>query len=271
MLRVLAVDDEAPLLEELLHMLRADSRIAQADGAEGAMEALRLIDQVAKEGGHLDAVFLDIHMPGLDGLELARLLTRFSTPPLVVFVTAYEDFAVEAFELKAVDYVLKPIRSARLAEAVRRVAERVQAERAEPAAGAPSGPAAGTGSVHPVTQEPPDEVIPVELGGLTRFVRLADVHYAQACGDYARLHTGQETHLIRASLGQLEERWRSAGFVRVHRSHLVSLRFVDELRLDTGQLSVRVGAQVLPVSRRHARELRDLLVRQARPDRQPPR
>ncbi|MCO1576669.1 LytTR family DNA-binding domain-containing protein [Crossiella sp. SN42] len=268
MLRVLAVDDEAPLLEELLHMLRADARIEQADGAEGAMEALRRIDQVAKEGETLDAVFLDIHMPGLDGLELARLLTRFSTPPLVVFVTAYEDFAVEAFELKAVDYVLKPIRAARLAEAVRRVAERVRAERAEPVV---VGPPAATGAAHPVAQEPPDEVIPVELGGLTRFVRLADVHYAQACGDYARLHTGQETHLIRASLGQLEERWRAAGFVRVHRSHLVSLRFVDELRLDTGQLSVRVGAQVLPVSRRHARELRDLLVRQARPDRQPPR
>ncbi|MGO1049888.1 LytR/AlgR family response regulator transcription factor [Crossiella sp. CA198] len=270
MLRVLAVDDEAPLLAELLHMLRADGRIEQADGAEGAMEALRHIDQVAKEGDVLDAVFLDIHMPGLDGLELARLLTRFSTPPLVVFVTAYEDFAVQAFELKAVDYVLKPIRAARLAEAVRRVDERVRTERLDPV---PAGPpaAAQPAGAHPVTQEPPDEVIPVELGGLTRFVRLADVHYAQACGDYARLHTGQETHLIRASLGQLEERWRAAGFVRVHRSHLVSLRFVDELRLDTGQLSVRVGAQVLPVSRRHARELRDLLVRQARPDRQPPR
>ncbi len=266
---MLAVDDEAPLLEELLHMLRADGRVGQADGADGAMEALRHIDRVAKDGGTLDAVFLDIHMPGLDGLELARLLTRFSTPPLVVFVTAYEDFAVEAFELKAVDYVLKPIRAARLAEAVRRVAERVRAERTGPSA--PAAQSAPANGAHPVTQEPPDEVIPVELGGLTRFVRLADVHYAQACGDYARLHTGQDTHLIRASLGQLEERWRTAGFVRVHRSHLVALRFVDELRLDTGQLSVRVGETVLPVSRRHARELRDLLVRQARPDRQPPR
>ncbi|WP_030743617.1 LytR/AlgR family response regulator transcription factor [Streptomyces sp. NRRL F-5135] len=246
MLSVLAVDDEEPALAELLYLLRADPRIRAAEGATGATEALRRIGAALDAGpgdpAAVDVVFLDIHMAGLSGLDMARLLAGFAQPPLIVFVTAHEDFAVRAFDLKAVDYVLKPVRRERLAEAVRRVTELV-GERAPVAA-------------------PATDQIAVELGGITRFVAVDDIAYVEARGDYARLHTDTGSHLVRIPLTTLEERWRARGFVRVHRSHLVALNRIDELRLDAGAMSVRVGAVELAVSRRHARALRDLLMRQ---------
>lgn len=248
MLRALAVDDERPSLEELLYLLNADPRIGTAEGAGDATEALRRINRALESGPHgpeaIDVVFLDINMPGLDGLDLARLLTGFAKPPLVVFVTAHEDFAVQAFDLKAVDYVLKPVRKERLAEAVRRAAELSDAA-------APRIP----------VSEPDPDHIPVELGGVTRFVNVEDITHVEAQGDYARLHTTKGSHLVRIPLSTLEERWRSRGFVRIHRRHLVALRHIGELRLDAGAVSVLVGAEELQVSRRHARELRDLLMR----------
>ncbi|MFF0430870.1 LytR/AlgR family response regulator transcription factor [Streptomyces sp. NPDC004327] len=250
MLRVLAVDDEAPALGELLYLLRADPRVATAEGAADATEALRRIGRALDAGPErgspdgIDVVFLDIHMPGLGGLDLARLLGGFARPPLIVFVTAHEGFAVQAFDLKAVDYVLKPVRRERLAEAVRRVHDLVHASAAAHKASAP-------------------EQIPVELGGVTRFVSVDDIAYAEAHGDYARLHTDHGSHLVRIPLSTLEERWAARGFVRIHRSHLVALARIDELRLDGGATSVRVGAAELAVSRRHARQLRDLLMRRA--------
>ena len=251
MLRALAVDDERPSLEELLYLLSADPRIGSVEGAGDATEALRRINRALESGPGgpeaIDVVFLDINMPGLDGLDLARLLTGFATPPLVVFVTAHEDFAVQAFDLKAVDYVLKPVRKERLAEAVRRAAEL----RDNPPPRPPPRP------VH----EPDPDHIPVELGGVTRFVAVDDITHVEAQGDYARLHTDKGSHLVRIPLSTLEERWRSRGFVRIHRRHLVALRHVGELRLDAGTVSVVVGGEELQVSRRHARELRDLLMR----------
>ncbi|GLW49888.1 DNA-binding response regulator [Streptomyces sp. NBRC 14336] len=248
MLRALAVDDERPSLEELLYLLNADPRIGSAEGAHDATEALRRINRALESGpfgpDSIDVVFLDINMPGLDGLDLARLLSGFATPPLVVFVTAHEDFAVQAFDLKAVDYVLKPVRKERLAEAVRRAAERI----------------GSTGPRIPVSEPDPDH-IPVELGGVTRFVPVEDITHVEAQGDYARLHTDRGSHLVRIPLSTLEERWRNRGFVRIHRRHLVALRHIGELRLDAGTVSVIVGSEELQVSRRHARELRELLMR----------
>ncbi|CAL9586334.1 Sensory transduction protein LytR [Streptomyces sp. enrichment culture] len=252
MLRALAVDDERPSLEEVLYLLNADPRIGSAQGAGDATEALRRINRALACGPDgpdaLDVVFLDIRMPGLDGLDLARLLTGLARPPLVVFVTAHEDFAVQAFDLKAVDYVLKPVRRERLAEAVRRAAERC-------AAGPP-----GAAPRIPVHEPDPDH-LPVELGGVTRFVAVDDITHVEAQGDYARLHTARGSHLVRIPLSALEERWRSRGFVRIHRRHLVALRHIGELRLAAGTVSVLVGGEELQVSRRHARQLRDLLTR----------
>ncbi|MFE1312083.1 LytR/AlgR family response regulator transcription factor [Streptomyces sp. NPDC058755] len=247
MLRALAVDDEEPALEELLYLLGGDPRIGTVLPAPDATEALRLLERAREAGPDgaeaVDVVFLDINMPGLSGLDLADLLGGFAAPPLIVFVTAHEDFALRAFDLKAVDYLLKPLRKERFAEAVRRVAELTRAVQ---------GPANAFG-----------DQVPVELGGVTRFVPIADITYVEAQGDYARLHTPHGSHLVRIPLSALEEQWRSRGFVRIHRSRLVALGRIEELRLDGGNLTVRVGDRILAVSRRNARELRDLLARQA--------
>ena len=235
-LRILVVDDERPALDELAWLLGRDPRIGETLTTDSAAEALRVLQEE-----DVDAVFMDIRMPGLTGLELARVLSRFKVPPPVVFVTAHDEHAVDAFELNAVDYVLKPVREDRLAEAVRRVLEA-------------HGPAAA-----------PDDSIAVELGGITRFVSRADVQYVEAQGDYARLHTATGNHLVRAPLTTLEEEWGDAGFVRIHRSRLVSLPHVEEVRMDGGRCTVVVAGEELAVSRRHTRTLRDLLVRRARP------
>ena len=236
-LRVLVIDDERPALDELAFLLERDPRVGGVLTSDSATDALRVLQDLS-----VDAVFLDISMPGLSGLELAQVLARFRTPPPVVFVTAHEQHAVEAFDLNAVDYVLKPVREERLAEAVRRVVE---------------GGAAGRAAE--------DDQVAVELGGVTRFISRSDIRYVEAQGDYARLHTAEGSHLLRTPLATLEEQWAPAGFVRIHRSLLVSLPHVDEVRTESGRCTVVVGGAELAVSRRHTRELRDLLVRRNRP------
>lgn len=244
-LRVLAVDDEKPALDELVYLLSTQAGVGEIHRAGEATGALRLL-----RAHPIDAVFLDIDMPGLTGMELAGILSEFAEPPAVVFVTAHDDHAVAAFDLGAVDYLLKPLRGARLGEAVRRIL-----------AGRMSAPAA-------VVAEPahPSEVIPVELGGVTTLVNRADVAWVEADGDYARLHTGSGSHLVRIPLSALESRWEDAGFLRVHRSYLVALRLVTGLR-SVGNATVvcvraegAAGAVELPVSRRQVRELKQRLV-----------
>ncbi|MEO6886518.1 MAG: LytTR family DNA-binding domain-containing protein [Jatrophihabitantaceae bacterium] len=232
-LRVLVVDDEEPAREELAFLLREDPRIGDVRIAWNAAHALKALND-----DPVDVIFCDIKMPGLDGMELARVVSRFADRPQIVFVTAYDDHAVDAFELQAVDYVMKPVRAERLAEAVRRVVT----------AGAPEQPGSD------------DETIAVELAGVTRFVRRSQVRYVEAQGDYARLHTATGSHLLRTPLSVLEERWADAGFIRVHRSTLVALDHIDEVRLSDGHTTVRLGESVLQVSRRHTRALRDRLV-----------
>ena len=234
-LRVLVIDDERPALDELTFLLQSDERVAEVHATTSSTEALRLLQQL-----EVDAVFLDIQMPGLSGIELAHVFARFRTPPAAVFVTAHDQHAIDAFELNAVDYVLKPVRGERLAEAVRRVLTSVRPGNAE-------------------------EQVPVERGGVTRFVPVSQIRYVEAEGDYARLHTAGDSHLVRVPLTQLEQDWSDAGFLRIHRSILIATAFVDEVRVDGGRCSVVIGGHELQVSRRHTRELRDLLVRNARP------
>jgi DNA-binding LytR/AlgR family response regulator len=238
-LRALVVDDERPALEELAYLLCQDPRIGTLRTASSGAEALRALDA---EG--VDVLFCDVRMPGLDGLDLARVLARFSQRPQVVFVTAYDRHAIDAFDLRATDYVMKPVRPERLAEAVRRVVE-------------------GAAVTSEATVKPEDETIAVELGGVTRFVQRSQVRFVEAHGDYARLHTSSSSHLVRIPLTTLEERWAEAGFIRIHRSTLVALPHVDEIRVDGGRCAVRLGDSILQVSRRHTKELRDRLVRAA--------
>jgi DNA-binding LytR/AlgR family response regulator len=157
---------------------------------------------------------------------------------------------VDAFDLGVTDYVRKPVRAERLAESLRRVVgSRV----------VPSHPAA-------VGRSEDDPTIPVELAGTTRMLPRSAVRWVEAQGDYARLHTAEGSHLVRVPLTTLAERWADAGFVRIHRSYLVQLRLIAELRLTGSGYVVVVDSTELPVSRRHTRDLKDKLVRAAKQD-----
>lgn len=242
-LRALLVDDELPTLAELRWLLDRDERIGTIQTASSGTEALRLL-----QSEPVDVVFCDISMPGLDGLDLARVLGRFAEPPQVVFVTAHDQHAVDAFDLHATDYVMKPVRADRLSEAVRRVL-------------AKHGGAATNGRDAAADAPVDDETIPVELGGVTTFLQRSQIRYAQAQGDYARLHTAKQSHLVRVSLNSLEERWANAGFVRIHRSTLVSTAYIVAVTMQHGRCTVSLGDVELQVSRRHTRELRERLLR----------
>lgn len=236
-LRVLVVDDEHAATKELTRLLSQDPRVGSIRHASSGAEALRVLD-----GEPVDVIFCDSTTPGLDRLDLARVLARLSQRPQVVFVTAHDRRPANAFNLQATDYLMKPIHAEQLSEAMCRVVKATM-------------PAANSAATVK------DETIAVELGGVTRFVQRSQVRYVEAHGDYARLHTATSSHLVRIPLTVLEERWASAGFVRIHRSTLVALPHVDEIHVDGGRCAVRLGNRVLQVSRRHTKELRDRLVR----------
>lgn len=256
-LTVLAVDDEPPALDELCYLLRREPSVGTVHSARDATAALREL------GDHdVDVVFLDISMPGLSGMELAGVLANYSDPPAIVFVTAHDERAVDAFEVGAVDYLLKPLRAERLSRALQRVA----ATRDTAAVPESAGPADPPSATAPSTVDD-DEVIPVELGGVTSLIRRDSIGWVEAVGDYARLHSSSGAHLVRITLSTLAERWNDVGFARVHRSYLVALPMVSGLRTSGNSTLVQVRANgsapavELPVSRRQLRELRDRLVR----------
>jgi DNA-binding LytR/AlgR family response regulator len=232
---VLAVDDELPALEDLVRMLEASPAVDRVEAAASAEEALVAL----ADGAAIDAVFLDVRMPGLGGLELARVLRRFERPPAIVFVSAFDDAAVDAFEVAAVDYLVKPVSRRRLDEAIERAARRA----------APQEPAADA-----------DETLAVDAlrGGGTRLLQRSSVLYLQAHGDYVRVASTEGRYLMRARLSELEERWAGHGFVRVHRGFVVNLRRAVEVRPRLNGTAVLVmadGAEV-PIARRQVGELR---------------
>jgi DNA-binding LytR/AlgR family response regulator len=239
-LRVLAVDDERPALDDLVRMLRASPAVGRVEAAASAAEALVMLG----EEQCFDGLFLDVRMPGLDGLELARVLRRFERPPGVVFVTAYDDRAVEAFELAALDYLVKPVSRPRLDEAIERVARHA----AERTTGAPA------------VEGLDDDVLPVDMlrGGGTRLLARSSILFLQAHGDYVRVASDEGRFLLRARLSELEDRWAAHGFVRVHRGFVVNLRRAVEVRPRLNGTAVVVmsdGAEV-PIARRQVGELR---------------
>jgi DNA-binding LytR/AlgR family response regulator len=255
---VLAVDDEPHGLSELTYMLEQNEHVRRVLDAADAADALTTLsgsdpEIVARRKAKLppvDAVFIDINMPGLSGVDLAKVLVALRPQPALVFVTGIGEEAVTAFELGAADYVLKPLKQERLDTAVNRVlAARSQR---------------GAAGVAVAAEPADDEVIPVELAGTTKLVPRASVRWVEAQGDYARLHTADNvSHLVRIPLAQLEERWGDAGFVRIHRSYLVALSLITELKMGASGYTVVIGEneKELPVSRRHTRHLKDRLVR----------
>lgn len=239
MISVLIADDEQPAIDELAFLLGQDPRIGLIHQASSGAEAIRLLTREP-----VDAAFLDIHMPGLNGFDLARAMQRFERRPALVFVTADEEGALEAFDLAAVDYLLKPVRTERLQRSITRIVEALKASTV------PSTDAAASAA------QP--EMIAVTLGGTTRMIRRDEVRYVQAQGDYARLHTEEASYLVRVPMADLERQWSDA-FVRIHRSYLVAIPHLSRIRLGGDHPSVTVGAAELPVSRRLLPALRERL------------
>jgi DNA-binding LytR/AlgR family response regulator len=232
-LRALLVDDEAPARSELRYLLGSHPDVEVVGEAASAAEALDL----SRELMH-DVVFLDVEMPGLTGLQAAPLVRERTDPPAVVFVTAHERYAIDAFAVEAFDYLLKPVDPDRLARVVERLRER------------------STESAVPV------EKIAVVAGGGSELLDFDQVHYIQADGDYSRVHTYDRSYLSTASLGELEEKL-GPRFARIHRSYLVNLAKVAGVRRaapDRFRLQLAdVGRTELDVARRQSRQLRERL------------
>ena len=233
MIRALIVDDEAPARSELRYLLAAHPEVEIAGEAANAAEALALARDT-----QLDVVFLDVEMPGLSGVDAAPLVRERREPPAVVFVTAHDRYAVDAFAVEAFDYLVKPVDPERLARVVERLRERTS-ENALPV-----------------------EKIPVVSGGGTELLDFDQVHFVQADGDYSRVHTYDRAYLCTASLGELEERL-GPRFARIHRSHLVNLGKVAGVRRaapDRFRLQLADAAKTeLDVARRQSRQLRERL------------
>ena len=261
-LLVLAVDDELPGLDEIRFLLGRNRHVRRILGASDAVGALRILrgadpetsERLARGLPPVDVVFADITMPGLTGFELAQVINAFPTKPQLIFVTGFQEGALAAFDLGAVDYLIKIPDQHKVDRAIDRARSMI---------------AATVATSEPALEEAmarDTEVIPIELGGTTRFVPRASVRYVEAQGDYARLHTAEGSHLMRIPLAQLEEQWEPVGFVRIHRSYLVYLPLISELRTGTSGYTFIIGSapteKELPVSRRHTRELKDRLVKQ---------
>lgn len=242
--RCLIVDDESPARDELRFLLEGIDGVVVVGEATTAEEAQVLLTSLA-----YDLVLLDVHMPGMGGLELARLLQRQDRRPAVIFVTAYADHAVEAFDLEASDYLVKPISQERLHRAVQRALE---ARDPTPPPEEPAMPPRDTAPRVPAR-------IPVHRGDRVILVEERRIAFVEAARGYAYLKLADERLLASFTLSDLEERL-SESFVRTHRSYLVNLRHVREVVPEVGGTLTLVMADRdrsrVPVSRRSAADVR---------------
>lgn len=249
----LVLDDERPALEELAYMLGQSSYCSKIVTSDNVLEALRFLQQEK-----YDLVFADVQMPGMNGLEFAQVLQKFAAPPRVIFVTAYDDYAVQAFNLDAVDYLLKPVSQERLELALERAVRRENRAKT------------------PVPEPKPNkeeesrdreaarlDKLPVDKENRTLLIDLSDIRYAVARGDYVYIRTYDQEYLTRFSISELEKRLPSPPFLRTHRSFLVNLTNVSEIEpFFNGAYVIKVNDKnrsEVQVSRGHARSLRALL------------
>ena len=233
-LKALVCDDEAPARSELRYLLEEAGGVEGVGEASSVVEALQLIKAVP-----YDVIFLDIDMPGLDGIQMAEVLGTLDRRPAIVFVTAYSEHAVKAFEVAATDYLMKPVELERLKQTIDRLrpAETEQGARVER--------------------------IPVEKAGKKLLLRADDIFYIMAKDDYTYLHTDGERFLSTISLAALEKKLEPHDFFRVHRRFLVGLTKVKEVVPMYGgtlllTLTDKEATQV-PVSRRRVSNLKKAL------------
>lgn len=185
---------------------------------ENAMEAYYLIN-----GQPIDLIFLDIEMPGMTGLELTKNLGHKS--PLIIFTTAKKDYAVEAFELNVIDYLIKPISPSRFLQAVERAAEAKASDREE-------------------VKVEEQEFVFVKDNGILKRINVDDILYLEAMGDYVKVHTPQKFHVLHATLKSIEEKLPTTKFIRVHRSYIVSLSKIDFIQEGV----ITIGKSTVPVA-----------------------
>ena len=191
------VDDEAPARSELRFLLEQTGKIGTITEASSVRSAIEMLME-----SRVDVVFLDISMPGASGLQLAEALHKLKNPPAIVFVTAYSDHAVEAFDVDAVDYLMKPVEEARLDRAIEKVMQRAK----------------------PVTDSKATiERIPVEKGGRKVLIPVDDIRFIMAKDDYSCIYTVDDRFLSTTSLAQFEAKLCDFGFFRVHRRYIVNL------------------------------------------------
>jgi DNA-binding LytR/AlgR family response regulator len=242
-LKILAVDDERPQLQDLARLLSSSPMVEAVECASDGHDAL-----LKASAQPYDAIFLDVRMPDLDGLELARVLRRFASPPQLVFVTAYDSAAVDAFELRALDYLLKPVARQRVEEALERVASAVSA----------TEQATGEGDSSPPTPREGDVIAVANVrSGSTRLIPRTSILYIQSHGDFVRIVVEDGRYLLRATLTDVQRRWEQFGFVRVHRQYVANLNKAVELRPLFGGTAELVfsDGRTIPVARRNVAEL----------------
>lgn len=254
-LKALIVDDEYPARKELRYMLSKFDNIEVVGEATNAHEALTLIKAL-----DYSILFLDIQMPGMNGLELGKVIQELPNPPYVIFVTAYDEYAVQAFEVNAVDYLLKPFEEARLAKAIERVTKLVQQREQKRQEEEPEAEnRAGEGREEMVKIDR----IPAEKHGKTVLVNESDIVYAYTEHDYVYLKTATDKYFTRYTLKELENRLNPRIFFRTHRCYIVNLQKVKEIiPFFNGTYTLVVEdneRSEVPVSRAQAKKLRKIL------------
>ena len=213
-LRALVVDDE-PVARRRLKTLLESEKVEVIGECETGEQAIEAIEQLRP-----DVVFLDVQMPGLDGFDVVDALEPGRHPD-IVFVTAYDRYAVRAFDVHAVDYLLKPFERGRLRKALERLAARSDAREAGRRVHA---------AVDSVRAQQPLRRVLIKTSGRIYAVRVEDIDYIEAAGHYLELHTGATTHLVRDTIGALEARLDPSRFVRIHRSVMVNIDRIRELQ-----------------------------------------
>lgn len=248
-MRALIVDDEPPARTLIREYLDEGARIELIGECGNGREAIETINDEVP-----DLVFLDVQMPGLGGF---KVLERIDVLPHIIFSTAYDEYAIEAFDAGAVDYLLKPYSKARFRKAVDRALERVDQDDNEYG----DRLAALLQNAKGGTEEFPQQLY-VRHGDKIIPVDPTDIRWIEAAGDYSELHTAEETYLSSMGIGDLEERLDSAQFMRVHRSHILSFPAIDHLYSDGsgGYEAVLDDGTKVRVSRSYASAIRDRLV-----------
>jgi two-component system, LytTR family, response regulator len=211
-IRTLVADDEPIARARMLSLLQEEPDIEVIGECATGPQAVSAIERTSP-----DLVFLDIQMPQMDGLTLARTLGR--SMPAVVFVTAYDEYALGAFEVHALDYVLKPYSAERFKSALVHARQHLSAHRASGA--------------QPPASERRDRLV-IKSSGRIYFIRTRDIDWCEASGNYVRLHVGPQTHLVRGTMGHIESQLDQAQFVRIHRSTIVNVDRIQELHSSFG-------------------------------------